>query len=83
MLLDDIGMVSSYIPFVILLAVLYPFSALIWDEFITMMIGQYAFLIPIPILIIMKIIKVFLLFMFSIFLAPLGILYILIRNRAG
>lgn len=67
--------------FVIISAVLFPFSALVWDELIGLMMSGNFIVLPLPIMIIWKFVKVLLLFGFAIFIAPLGILYLSIRNK--
>ena len=66
---------------VIISGILFPFSALVWDEFIDLMMGGYFIVLPLPIMLMWKLVKILLLFGFAIFIAPLGILYILLRNK--
>ncbi|MCC0700333.1 hypothetical protein KGF42_13125 [Clostridioides sp. ZZV15-6383] len=78
---------SSNIPsvgmFIIIMAnaILFPFSALVYDDLFSLMMGNTLFIMPIVFIFLWKLIKVILLYTFAIFIAPLGIAYILIRNR--
>ena len=61
--------------------VLFPFATIVWDDFIALMAGGMAFILPLPIMLIWKVFKIGLLYMFSVFIAPIGIIYILLANK--
>ena len=65
----------------ILAAILFPFSALVWDEFVNLMLGNNIIILPLVIMLAWKVTKIIMLYAFSIFIAPFGILYLCIRNR--
>ncbi|SMP57373.1 hypothetical protein [Anoxynatronum buryatiense] len=67
--------------FVIVSAALFPFSALVWDELMNLMMGGNFIILPLPIMLVWKLFKLLLLFLFAFIIAPVGIAYIAIRNK--
>ncbi|WP_066229025.1 hypothetical protein [Metabacillus fastidiosus] len=61
--------------------ILFPFASVVWDDLISLMTGGMVVILPLPFLIIWKLIKIFLLYTFTIIIAPIGIIYILLANR--
>ena len=53
------------------------------DEFFNLMAGNTFLVLPLPIMLMLKIVKIAFLYVAAIVLAPLGILYIVIRNRGN
>ncbi len=62
-------------------ALLYPFSKLVYDELKAFLLGNNVFYLSAPIVIIAKLFINALLFAFAIFIAPLGVLYLHLRSR--
>jgi len=73
---DIVGVV-----WVIISTILFPFATIVWDDFINTMMNGYSFSFSIILMIIWKIAKVFILYIFAILIAPIGIIYILIATR--
>ncbi|MDF2536476.1 MAG: hypothetical protein K0R18_2638 [Bacillales bacterium] len=63
-------------------ALLFPFSAIVWDSFAGLMMGNNMLILPIPVVLIWKFIKFLVLFMFAVFIAPIGVLYLAIRANS-
>jgi len=61
--------------------ILFPFATVVWDDFISLMTGGMVLILPLPIMLIWKIVKITILYMFTIIIAPIGIIYILLVNR--
>lgn len=66
---------------VFILFLLFPFSAIVWDDFITTMMGGNIIFLPVPIMLIWKFFKIVILYFFSWLVGPIGILYVLYRTR--
>ena len=62
-------------------ALLFPFSKLVWDEIKRVMMGETVFFMNAVILMFLKVLVNFFLWGFSIFIAPVGILYLWFRSR--
>ena len=62
-------------------ALLFPFSKLVWDEIKRVMMGETVFFMNAIILMFLKLVVNLFLWSFSIFIAPLGILYLWFRSR--
>ena len=60
--------------------ILFPFAAIVWDDLVYLIIGDTAFILPIPVLIAIKVTKVLALYFFAVLIAPFGILYLWIRS---
>ncbi|GAA0115966.1 hypothetical protein [Clostridium senegalense] len=71
----------SFVLFIILSGILFPFSALVWDSLIGLLMGNTIISLPLLIMVIWKCFKLLMLYMFAIFIAPFGILYIYLRTR--
>jgi hypothetical protein len=61
--------------------ILFPFATVVWDDLISLMTGGMVFILPLPIMLIWKVVKIALLYMFTIVIAPIGIIYILLSNK--
>ena len=62
--------------------ILYPFATLIWEELRNMFLGNTMFITQIHVLFIVKIVIKFMVFLMSIIIGPLGILYLwYVRNK--
>lgn len=64
--------------FLTLCLILYPFAMLVYDELVRFLMGSNFFLLPLIILIPWKLIKMLLIYTFSIFIAPIGFIYLTI-----
>jgi len=62
-------------------ALLFPFSKLVWDEIKRVMMGGNVFFLPIIFVLLLKLLVNYMLWGFSIFIAPLGIAYLWLRSR--
>ena len=62
-------------------ALLFPFSKLVWDEIKRVMMGETVFFMNAIVLMVLKVLVNFFLWGFSIFIAPVGILYLWFRSR--
>ncbi len=65
-----------FLMFLALSFFLFPFATIAWDDLITTLMSGHVLILPLPIMLIWKLVKIFTLFMFAIFIAPLGIIYI-------
>ncbi|MEG2812809.1 MAG: hypothetical protein RR912_09920 [Clostridium sp.] len=79
--LNDIDKSPSVVFVAILNGILFPFSALLWDTLSDLIMGNNMIILPLPMMLVWKFIKIFLLYIFAIIIAPLGIIYIIIRNK--
>ncbi|MFP3721964.1 hypothetical protein SFC57_24165 [Niallia circulans] len=61
--------------------ILFPFATIVWDDFISLMTGGMVLILPLPIMIIWKLFKIAFLYIFTIVVAPIGIIYILLVNK--
>jgi hypothetical protein len=63
--------------------VLYPFSDVVWTDGINFLFGNNIFLYQVsPVwIVVWKLIKVFLLYMLAVFIAPVGLIYVYLANR--
>lgn len=61
--------------------VLFPFSAIVWDDLINLLTNGTIFVLPGWLMVIWKLFKVMMLYTFSFVVAPFGIIYILIKNK--
>lgn len=62
-------------------ALLFPFSKLVWDEIKRVMMGGNVFFLNAFVLLFAKLIINYLLWSFSLFIAPIGLAYLWFRNR--
>ncbi len=60
---------------------LYPFAVLIYSSIINLFFGETFVILPIIILIPWKILKTVLLYVFSVFIGPIGIIFLLIYSN--
>ena len=67
--------------FLTISAILFPFSVLVWNSIVNLFFNNSVILLPVVFMILFKIIKVILLYAFSIFIAPFGILYVYIKTK--
>lgn len=81
-LLLSTGVFNSFFKIVVLISlfVLFPFSAFVWDTFAYAMLRGYTYNVSIGIMI-FKVFKIVLLYVFSCLIAPIGILYLLFVTR--
>ncbi|PAE96719.1 hypothetical protein CHH70_01030 [Shouchella clausii] len=63
--------------------VLFPFATVVWDDFISLMTGGISIELPLLIFLMWKVFKIAILYVFTIIIAPLGIIYVLIANKLG
>ena len=61
--------------------VLYPFAMFVYDSIISFLLGEMVIISNVFIVMIWNIIKIFWIFLFSIFIAPFGIIFLYIRSR--
>ena len=65
--------------------ILFPFSIIFWDVFlekiITLVFGDSTFILPIYGVLIYKILKILILYTCTFLVAPLGIIYVIIKNK--
>ncbi|MFD0872171.1 Uncharacterised protein [Chlamydia abortus] len=59
---------------------LFPFAAVLWDDLINTLMGGYAIILALPLMVIWKLIKIMLLYLFSPLIAPIGMIYIYFAN---
>ncbi len=64
-------------------SLLFPFSKLVWDEIKRVMMDETVFFMNAIILMVLKLIVNLFLWGFSIFIAPVGILYLWFRSRSA
>jgi len=67
--------------YIVICMVLFPFSALVWDELIDLFMSGNTLILPLVPLIVWKTLKILYLFILSVIIAPIGILYIVFSNR--
>ena len=60
---------------------LYPFATLLYDNILHLFLGNYTITLPVIILIPWKIIKIAFLYIFSIFIGPIGIIFLFIYTN--
>ena len=65
--------------------ILFPFAIIIWDVFlekvITLIFGESTFILPIYGVLIYKIFRILILYVCAFLVAPLGIIYVIIKNK--
>jgi hypothetical protein len=66
--------------FVVVNAILFPFAYLVWNELVLLIMGNNVLYLNTLIMAVWKFLKIVCIFMFTIFIAPIGILYIYIRT---
>lgn len=69
--------------FILLSTILYPFARITFDYVFSFLFGNTTFIFPIILMFFIKIAKFVLLYSFSIFIAPISIVFILIQNRVS
>lgn len=62
-------------------SILFPFSVLVWNSIVNLFFKNSVIILPIIFMILLKIVKISLLYIFSIFIAPFGILYIFFKTK--
>jgi len=67
--------------FLIVNTILFPFSKLVWDEIMSLLLGRNMFILPAIFLMFAKLIINVALWAGAIFVAPLGILWLWYRTR--
>ncbi|MEI3612599.1 hypothetical protein [Pseudogracilibacillus sp. SO30301A] len=67
--------------FIILSAILFPFATIIYDSVIDLFFGGLELRINILIFIGYKLFKIIMLFMFTIFIAPIGLIFLIVRSK--
>lgn len=68
--------------FCIVSFILFPFATIVWDDLMSTLMGGTVLILPLPIMIVWKMFKILMLYVFTILIAPLGMIYILYMNRA-
>lgn len=71
----------SVLILLIINTILYPFARITFDSAFSFLIGNQIFILPIFLMFFIKIVKFILIYLFAIFIAPISIIYILMRNR--
>jgi hypothetical protein len=69
--------------FLTLSLVLYPFAMFVYDSIVDTLIGNWIVPVPAVLLLIWLPIKIVLIFMFAVLIAPIGMLYLYITGRRG
>ncbi|MGH0595580.1 hypothetical protein [Bacillus pretiosus] len=64
----------------LLACVLFPFATIVWDDLANTMMGGTMIILPLPIMLGWKVIKIILLFAFSPIIAPIGMIYVYLAN---
>ncbi|MCJ8342837.1 MAG: hypothetical protein MJH09_08330 [Cetobacterium sp.] len=75
--------INSFYGYIVLIinTILYPFAVLTFDSAISFIMDNQVFILPVFLMIFVKILKFCLIYVFTILIAPISIIYILIRNR--
>lgn len=60
---------------------LFPFAAYVWDGIVNVVLGDTVIFLPLLIMLMWKTTKVGMLFTFAVFVAPLGIVYLLFQQK--
>lgn len=68
------------ITYVLIACVLFPFATIVWDDLINTIMSGNFIILPLPIMLIWKFVKVLTLFLFSPFIAPFGMIYVYFSN---
>ncbi|WP_237741347.1 hypothetical protein [Bacillus bingmayongensis] len=76
------GHASSFVLtiYVLLAGFLFPFATILWDDLINTLMDGHFIILALPIMVIWKLIKIFILYSFSPLIAPFGMLYVYISN---
>lgn len=67
--------------FILLSTILYPFARITFDYAFSFLLGNTTFVLPVILMFFIKIAEFVFLYAFSMFIAPISIIFILIRNR--
>lgn len=66
--------------YIIICGLLFPFATVLWDDFMTTIMGGNIILLPLPVMLVWKLMKLLILFIFTPFIAPIGFIYVYIAN---
>lgn len=66
--------------YVVICGLLFPFATIVWDDFIGTIMGNTILILPLPFMLMWKIFKILILFIFTPIIAPIGFIYIYIGN---
>lgn len=64
------------IAFVVVNVILYPYARYVFDSIVSFVLGDNFFILPIPVMLMIKFFNIAMCFCFAIFMAPLGLLYL-------
>lgn len=67
---------APLIAFTIVSVILYPYARYVFDSVVSFILGGNLFILPIPVMLMIKFANMILCFAFAIFMAPLGLLYL-------
>ncbi len=77
--LQSVTPVFMYL-YLIFCGFLFPFASIVWDDFISTIMGDHIIMLPLPFMLLWKVVKIFALYFFTPLIAPVGILYIYFAN---
>lgn len=66
--------------YIVVCGLLFPFATVVWDDFISTIMGTHIFILPLLIMLMWKLFKLLMLFIFTPLIAPIGFIYIYIGN---
>src|SRR5699024_10036312 len=75
----DIGSKGMAV-YTIICGILFPFASIVWDDLTVIIMGDLVIILPWPIMLFWKALKLIFLFLFTPFIAPIGLIYIYIAN---
>ncbi|MBE7106167.1 hypothetical protein FT637_25110 [Bacillus cereus] len=64
----------------LLAGLLFPFATVVWDDLINTIMGGHFIILALPFMLMWKLFKIMVLYMFSPLIAPIGMIYIYIAN---
>ncbi|CAD6513500.1 hypothetical protein LMG28727_00706 [Paraburkholderia kirstenboschensis] len=77
------GLVAFVICFSILNTFLYPYSRFVYESVVDYIVGRNVFFVNAIMMLVVKIMTMFICWYLAILIAPLGLAYLLLRNRAS
>jgi hypothetical protein len=74
------GIPTSGAVFLALSALLYPYSRFVYERVVGFVVGDNVFLVNAAVMLAMKLLTMGLCFVFAVFIAPVGLLYLYLRS---
>lgn len=75
----DIGSKGMAV-YTIICGILFPFASIVWDDLTGVIMGDWAIIFPLPIMLFWKALKLIFLFLLTPLIAPIGLIYIYFAN---